>query len=98
MSSAAIVAIAVGVVLILGALAFVTMARRSDGRGAGALSSETRRRARAAREAHPAPPAEAPPSRRDVEAQGTLARRSEQEIEPAPERAPVPWTPPDPEA
>ena len=98
MSSAAIVAIAVGVVLILGALAFVTMARRSDVRGAGALSSETRRRDRAARETRPSPPSEAPPSRRDVEAQGTLARRGEQEIEPAPERAPVPWTPPDPEA
>ena len=97
MSSAAIVAIAVGVVLILGALAFVTMARRSDVRGAGALSSETRRRDRAAREVHPSPPAETPPTRRDVEAQGTLARRG-QEIEPAPERAPVPWTPPDPEA
>jgi cytochrome b6-f complex iron-sulfur subunit len=98
MSSAAIVAIAVGVVLILGALAFVTMARRSDVRGAGALSSETRRRDRAARDARPAPPAEAPPSRRDVEAQGALARRDETEIERAPERAPVPWTPPDPEA
>jgi cytochrome b6-f complex iron-sulfur subunit len=98
MSSAAIVAIAVGVVLILGALAFVTMARRSDVRGAGALSSETRRRDRAARDARVEPPAEAPPNRRDVEAQGALARRDEQEIERAPERAPVPWTPPDPEA
>jgi cytochrome b6-f complex iron-sulfur subunit len=98
MSSAAIIAIAVGVVLVLGALAFVTMARRSDVRGAGALSSETRRRDRAARETHPAPPAEAPPTRRDVEIQGALARRDEGQIEPAPERAPVPWTPPDPEA
>jgi cytochrome b6-f complex iron-sulfur subunit len=98
MSSAAIIAIAVGVVLVLGALAFVTMARRSDVRGAGALSGETRRRDRAARESRPAPPADAPPSRRDVETQGTLARRDEGQIEPAPERAPVPWIPPDPEA
>jgi cytochrome b6-f complex iron-sulfur subunit len=75
------------------------MARRSDVRGAGALSSETRRRDRAARDARPAPPAEAPPGRRDVEAQGVLARRGdEHQIEPAPERVPVPWTPPDPEA
>jgi cytochrome b6-f complex iron-sulfur subunit len=98
MSSAAIIAIAIGVVLVLGALAFVTMARRSDVRGAGALSSETRRRDRAAREARPAPPAEAAPTRRDVEIQGALARRDEGQIEPARERAPVPWTPPDPEA
>jgi cytochrome b6-f complex iron-sulfur subunit len=98
MSSAAIIAIAIGVVLVLGALAFVTMARRSDVRGAGALSSETRRRDRAARDARPAPPAEAPPTRRDVEIQGALARRDEGQIEPARERAPVPWTPPDPEA
>jgi cytochrome b6-f complex iron-sulfur subunit len=101
MSSAAIIAIAVGVGLVLAVLAFVTMARRSDVRGAGALSSETRRRDRAAREAeqHPAP-GDVPPSRRDVEAQGALARRSEPgaELEPAPERAPAPWIPPDPEA
>jgi cytochrome b6-f complex iron-sulfur subunit len=98
MSAAAVIAIAVGVVLVLGALAFVTMARRSDVQGAGALSGETRRRDRAAREARSALPAEAPPSRRDVEAQGVLARRDEHHIEPAPERVPVPWTPPDPEA
>ena len=42
MSAAAIIAIAVGVVVVLGAIAFVTLARRSDVRGAGALSSETR--------------------------------------------------------
>ena len=99
MSSAAIIAIAVGAGLILAAVAFVTMARRSDVRGAGALSAETRRRDRAAREAQP-PPEDAAPSRRDVEAQGALARRDEPgaELEPAPERAPAPWVPPDPEA
>jgi cytochrome b6-f complex iron-sulfur subunit len=101
MSSAAIIAIAVGVGLVLAVLAFVTMARRSDVRGAGALSSETRRRDRAAREAEQRPaPGDVPPNRRDVEAQGTLARRGEPgaELEPAPERAPAPWIPPDPEA
>src|SRR4051812_32807381 len=98
MSAAAISAIAVGVFLVLGALAFVTMARRSDVRGAGALSGEPRRRDRAAREARPAPTAEPPPSRLDVETQGALARRGPPQIERAPERAPVPWTPPDPEA
>ncbi len=46
------------------------------------------------------PPGDVPPSRRDVEAQGALARRDEPgaELEPAPERAPAPWIPPDPEA
>ena len=50
MSSAAIIAIAVGIVVILAALSFVTLARRSDVRGAGALSGETVERDRAARE------------------------------------------------
>ena len=48
MSAAAIIAIAVGVVVILAALSFVTLARKSDVRGAGALSGETRRRDRSA--------------------------------------------------
>ena len=42
MSAAVIIAIAVGAFVVLGALAFVTLARRSDVRGAGALSGETR--------------------------------------------------------
>src|SRR5690606_39828023 len=37
------------VVVVLGVLSFVTLARRSDVRGAGALSGETVRRDRAAR-------------------------------------------------
>jgi cytochrome b6-f complex iron-sulfur subunit len=65
-------------------------------RGAGALSAETRRRDRVARDTQP-PSAAPAPTRREVEAQGALARRG-QEVEPAPERAPVPWVPPDPEA
>jgi cytochrome b6-f complex iron-sulfur subunit len=97
MSSGAVIAIAIGVGLVLAILAFVTMARRSDVRGAGALSAETRRRDRAARDAQPSAEAPSPSSRREVEAQGVLARRG-QEVERAPERAPVPWVPPDPEA
>jgi cytochrome b6-f complex iron-sulfur subunit len=97
MSSGAVIAIAIGVGLVLAVLAFVTMARRSDVRGAGALSAETRRRDRVARDTQPPSAAPAPPTRREVEAQGALARRG-QEVEPAPERAPVPWVPPDPEA
>jgi cytochrome b6-f complex iron-sulfur subunit len=51
MSSAAIIAVAVAVAVVLAAIVFVTTARRSDVRGAGALSSETRRRDEAARRA-----------------------------------------------
>ena len=49
MSTAAVIAIAIGVVVVLGAISFFTMARRSDVRGAGALSGETVQRDRAAR-------------------------------------------------
>jgi cytochrome b6-f complex iron-sulfur subunit len=97
MSTAAIIAIAVGVVVVLAALAFVTMARRSDVRGAGALSGETRRRDRTARAAAPTTAVEHAPTAREVEAEGTLARRGTA-VEPAQDLAPVPWTPPDPEA
>jgi cytochrome b6-f complex iron-sulfur subunit len=98
MSSAAIIAIAVGVVLILAALSFVTLARKSDVRGAGALSGETRRRDRSGREAHPAEAVvETPPTGREMEARGTVARYGTT-IVPAREVAPVPWSPPDPEA
>jgi cytochrome b6-f complex iron-sulfur subunit len=98
MSSAAIIAIAVGVVVILAALTFVTLARKSDVRGAGALSGETRRRDRSGREAHPAETAaEAAPTAREVEAQGAIARYGTT-LAPAREVAPVPWMPPDPEA
>ncbi len=98
MSAAAIIAIAVGVVVILAALSFVTLARKSDVRGAGALSGETRRRDRSAREAHPAEAVvETAPTAREVEAQGEIARYGTT-LAPAREVAPVPWTPPDPEA
>ena len=53
MSSAAIIAIAIGVVVILAAISFVTLARKSDVRGAGALSGETRKRDRTGRETRP---------------------------------------------
>ena len=98
MSAAAIIAIAVGVVVILAALTFVTLARKSDVRGAGALSGETRRRDRSAREAHAAETVvEAAPTAREVEAQGEIARYGTA-LAPAREVAPVPWMPPDPEA
>ncbi len=98
MSAAAIIAIAVAAVVVLGAISVVTLARRTDVRGAGALSSETRRRDESAR-ARRAAAVEADPdaARREAEAQGELARRGTA-VEPAVDRAPAPWVPPDPEA
>ena len=44
MSTSLIIAIAVGAIVIFGGLVFVTAARKSDVRGAGALSRETKKR------------------------------------------------------
>jgi cytochrome b6-f complex iron-sulfur subunit len=110
MSNAAVIAIAIAVVVVLAAIVFVTTARRSDVRGAGALSGETRRRDEAARRARAE--AEAGTSRADepsrpgtsvavltaeeAERAGDEARRPTPVL--APPAAPVPWVPPDPEA
>lgn len=99
MSATAIIAIAVAAVVVLGALAFVTLARRSDVRGAGALSSETVRRDRSSRAAR-ADAAEAGTSRAtaaEVEAAGRQARTGTS-VEKAADITPVQWSPPDPEA
>jgi cytochrome b6-f complex iron-sulfur subunit len=112
MSSAAIIAIAIAVAVLLGAIVFITTARRSDVRGAGALSNETRRRDETARrarvEAEGAATAAAAgePSRpgtavavltaEEAERAGEQARRPVPVL--APPSAPVPWVPPDPEA
>jgi cytochrome b6-f complex iron-sulfur subunit len=90
MSTAAVIAIAVGVVVVLGAISFFTLARRSDVRGAGALSGETVKRDRAARGR--AEVVDAGPTGAEVEA----AARST-EIVPVSEPQIVQWTPPDPE-
>ncbi len=91
MSSAAVIAIVVGVVVVLGGLAFVTAARRSDVRGAGALSRETRRRDRDAEIDLPEGT-----TGREVEAQATAARAGA--LVKATDTAPAVWVPPDPEA
>ncbi len=96
MSTAAIIAIAIGVVVVLGAISFFTLARRSDVRGAGALSGETVQRDKAARKS--AEPAVTQTTASDVEAAGVAARSAGTEIEKRPEPAIVQWTPPDPEA
>ena len=91
MSSAAVIAVVVGVVVVLGGLAFVTAARRSDVRGAGALSRETRRRDRDAD--IDLPEAE---TGREVEAAAAAARSTA--LVKADTAAPAVWVPPDPEA
>lgn len=91
MSSSAIIAIAIAAVVVLGAITFITTARRSDVRGAGALSGETRKRDDAARRAR-------------TEAESLAVVRADAAdadsaaVVSAPSAAPVPWTPPDPEA
>ncbi|MGB0114027.1 MAG: Rieske 2Fe-2S domain-containing protein [Ilumatobacteraceae bacterium] len=94
MSTAAVIAIVVGIVVVLGAISFFTLARRSDVRGAGALSGETVQRDRAARKS--AEPVSTHTTAAEVEAAGVAARSTELAERPAPEI--VAWTPPDPEA
>ena len=101
MSTAAIIAIAVGALVVLAVLAFVTLARRSDVRGAGALSGETVRRDRDARAARADAEDRARESRRSAaaaEAEGALARGDARVPAPVPEADLAPWSPPDPEA
>jgi cytochrome b6-f complex iron-sulfur subunit len=93
MSSSAIIALAIGIAVVLAAVTFVTTARRSDVRGAGALSGETRRRDDAARRAREQAEAAAT---RDLAAVESTAPGSALSKPAA--SAPVPWTPPDPEA
>ena len=94
MSTTAVIAIAIGVVVVLAAISFFTLARRSDVRGAGALSGETVSRDRAARKN--AEPIVDAPTAADVEAAGVAARSTEVAVRVEPTL--VEWTPPDPEA
>jgi len=86
MSSAAIIAIAVAALVLLAAVVLLTAARKSDVRGAGALSRETRRRDRDAE-------IDLPPTGKDIERVAAQAR--------VPAPAPVAplsvWVAPDPE-
>ena len=93
MSTAAVIAIAIGVVVVLGAVSFFTLARRSDVRGAGALSGETVQRDRAARTRQE--PVVEHATAAEVEAAGLASRSTAVAVRPEPEI--VAWTPPDPE-
>src|SRR4051812_14710102 len=92
MSTAAIITIAVVVVVVLGAIAFITAARRSDVRGAGALSRETRKRDRDAEIDLPAAQTST-----DVELAGEQARPGTTTLVKAQPSAPVEFVPPAPE-
>ena len=96
MSTAAIIAIAIGVVVVLGAISFFTLARRSDVRGAGALSGETVQRDKSARKS--AEPVVTQTTASDAEAAGVAARNAGTEVAVRSEPEIVTWTPPDPEA
>lgn len=78
MSTAAIIAIAIGVVVVLGAISFFTLARRSDVRGAGALSGETVHRDKSARKS--AEPVVTQTTAADVEAAGLASRSAGTEV------------------
>ncbi len=96
MNSSSVIVIAVGAVVVLAALAFMTLARRSDVRGAGALSAETVRRDTAARGDSPEPGSTR--SAADAEAEGVVARIGKA-LEPAQEDSGLtPWIPPDADA
>jgi cytochrome b6-f complex iron-sulfur subunit len=103
MSTAAVISIAVVAVVLLGAIALFTLARRTDVRGAGALSGETKDRDRAARAERRAVEGEAAEAREvrtraDAEAEGAAARGTGTELVPVEESVEVePWEPPDPE-
>ena len=90
MSSAAIIAIAVVALVVLFAVTLLTAARKSDVRGAGALSRETRRRDRDAEIDG------SPPTGRDVERAAVEARAAPL-VKAEPNAAAV-WTAPDRDA
>ncbi len=103
MSTAAVIAIAVAVVVVLGAIAFLSLSRKTDVRGAGALSSEAvkrdkSRRAEERAEGHDAAVADVRTAA-DAEAEGVAARNPGKELATTSDAdSIVPWTPPDPEA
>lgn len=92
MSPAAVIAIVIAVLVVLGAVAFITAARRSDVRGAGALSRETKRRNRDAEVDLPASP-----TGRQIERAAVAEQRGTSLVK-AESMAPAVWVPPDPEA
>jgi cytochrome b6-f complex iron-sulfur subunit len=92
MNAAAVIALVIAVVVVLGAVGFLTAARRSDVRGAGALSRETKRRDRDAEVDAPA----TAPTGRQVE-RAAVDERSTSLVK-ADSGPPAIWVPPDEDA
>ena len=91
MSQGAVIGIVIAVVAVLGAVVFLTAARRTDVRGAGALSRETRKRDRDAEIDLPTAPSGRAVERAAVESRSAaLAKRDE--------LLPTPWVAPDADA
>jgi cytochrome b6-f complex iron-sulfur subunit len=93
MNAAATIGIVVAVIVLLAAVVLVTAARRSDVRGAGALSRETKKRDRDAEIDLPSAP-----SGRDIERAAADARTPGTDLVRADSQSPAVWVPPDPEA
>ncbi|MFK8025971.1 MAG: ubiquinol-cytochrome c reductase iron-sulfur subunit [Ilumatobacter sp.] len=102
MNAAVVIAIVIGVVVVLGAVSFFTLARRSDVRGAGALSGETLARDKASRadaREYEAAAVAAGKSAASIEAEGIAARGPGTALATVDESSEiVPWVAPDPEA
>ena len=96
MSSGAIIAIVIAAVVVLGALAAVTIGRGRDVRGAGALTRETRQRDRKGVSSSTTVDTIASSSR-EVEAAAVAARTAGTAITPVGDLSPVAWVAPDPE-
>jgi cytochrome b6-f complex iron-sulfur subunit len=96
MNTTLAIVLAVAAVVVLGALAFTTLARKSDVRGAGALSAETVRRDKAARGA--VATSETGSTGAAIEAEAAAARVGTGLAPVTSDSGLTPWTPPDPEA
>ena len=98
MSTAGVIALAIGVVVFLAAILFFTLASRSDVRGAGALSGETVQRDKSARdEGVSVGVVRDVRTGSDAEAEGVSARSTEVVVVDEPLEEIEPWEPPDPD-
>jgi cytochrome b6-f complex iron-sulfur subunit len=97
-NATAVIIIAVGAAVLLGALAFLTLARRTDVRGAGALSAETVRRDAAARSGRSAAVPAKTGSEVEAEAAASRAAVGAGLAPVSGDTGLTPWVPPDPDA
>ena len=93
MSQGTVIGIVVAVVAVLGAVVFLTAARRTDVRGAGALSRETRKRDKDSEVDLPVAP-----TGRDIERAASASRTASTAVVKADSAAVAPWVAPDPDA